>query len=175
MTKTKITKIDRSTIRIIEERVAAALTSVADDLGVVIKPRGGSFMATSYTMKLEVSLVDDGGMALSREAEDFKVIATLRGLQPTDLGRTFNDSRGNEHKIVGWRMRAATKPVLTSCGGKEYCWPLESIKRALGLPADKPTMTFDECVRRHLHMLKCTADGACKVCFSTQHVAAEVK
>jgi hypothetical protein len=40
--------------------------------------------------------------------------------------------------------------------------------------ADPPIPTIDECVAAGTHMVRCTADGACKVCFSDDPRGAEL-
>jgi hypothetical protein len=40
--------------------------------------------------------------------------------------------------------------------------------------AEPPIPSIDECVAAGTHMVRCTADGACKVCFSMDPAGAEL-
>lgn len=130
----KITKFDKAACRTISERAAEALKTLAD-LGLTIQPRGGSYTATSYTLKIEFAIVGEAGVAMTREAQDFTNLAPLHGLSAADLGREFT-AGGKRFSVVGWRARAGRRPVLARCtDGKEYAFPVDNVRAFLAADA----------------------------------------
>ena len=128
-----IKSFDRSTCRDVSAAVEEALRPLGERLGLTFRPKGGSFSGTSYTLKLEAVAGSDDGAPTGREAEAFALYATRYGLTPDDLGRTFMVG-GQEHRLVGCSPRAYKKPLLTTCNGKSYKWPSETVARYLGAP-----------------------------------------
>jgi hypothetical protein len=129
---TKITQFNKASAGIVAERVTAALQTLAQDLGLVIKRGGGTFGDGTFTMKLEISVVGEDGKVASRAAETFKQLASLYGFKPDDLGKTFR-SGGKEYTIAGLVTRKRMRPLIASCGGKEYCFAVEDVRRLMGL------------------------------------------
>jgi hypothetical protein len=137
----KITNFTPAVCKEIAARVAKALNDLGNELGVEIKPHGGSYTSGSYTMKLEFAILNENGVASTRSAEDFKMSAFLFGLKSDDLGRAFR-SGGRLFLISGLRPRATRRPVVASCteSGKEFCFSAEDVKRALSFN-DNPERT----------------------------------
>ena len=61
--------------------------------------------------KLEGGIIDDGGKAVTKDAQNFAKYAALFGLQPDDLGRKFQ-CRGDTVEIVGLKPASPKFPVL---------------------------------------------------------------
>ncbi len=126
----KITTFDRSTCRDVSERIAKALAPLAQELGVSITPRGGSYGPGHYTLKVEVATIATDGKVRTKQSEDFQTLAKLYGMSPNDLGRTFR-SGGKEYTIAGLAPRKRARPIIASCGGREYCFAAEDVKRLM--------------------------------------------
>lgn len=125
-----IKTFDRATCRIVDKKIEAALAKLADELGVSIRCKGGNFMATNYTIKLEVATKSEGGQVNTRAADDFRVMASLFGLSSDDLGRSFTAGK-HTYKIVGLRPRATRRPVVAESDGKSYVFSAEDVKSFL--------------------------------------------
>lgn len=127
----KIEKFDRQTCRLVSLKVAEALQPLAKELGVRIVTKGGSFIGGSFTVKVEVATVGEGGLVQSKEAEEFKILAAAYGLKAEDLGSTFY-SCGHPYTIVGIRPRAIRTPIIVSAkDGKMYRFGATLVANAL--------------------------------------------
>ena len=133
-TTQKITGIDRSTIKLIRDRIDAALTDLADELGVTIKVGHASYSSSNVTYKVEVATESDDGTANTKDAEAFRLNAKAWGLSPDDLGKTFAVPRHPRtiYKIIGARPQSWKYPILAETqNGKVYKFPASSVKAAL--------------------------------------------
>lgn len=61
--------------------------------------------------RLNVKTITEDGIALGKEAADFKRAAAMFGLKPEDLGREFVCA-GDRYRLTGYRARASAKPFL---------------------------------------------------------------
>jgi hypothetical protein len=130
----KIDVFTRPALQVLRASLVEALKPVAETHGLSIVVGKVSFMTNNCTVRIEVGTVDASGVVHSREAEDFKVNAALHGLTPEHLGRTFMD-RGAEFKLVGYRVRARTKPfVIADASGHKYVASESLVLRGFGLP-----------------------------------------
>lgn len=126
----KITKFSPPVCKLLDQRIKDALAPLAAEFGVQIKIGGGSYLGGSYKPKFEVSVVTEGGLAMTPEAEAFKQCAAMLGFKPDDLGRAFV-ANGMTMKVTGYRPRASARPILaTTADGNTYVFPTDAIKRA---------------------------------------------
>src|SRR3990167_2875194 len=118
-------------LRDIRTRSNAALTPVGKELGIEIFCGNISFRDVEATMKVELKKLSIGGE--SQEALDFKQLAPLYDLGDA-LGKTFI-ANGKLYRIIGWKRRGRTKPILVEEGGKHYIMSIEDVKLRLKAPA----------------------------------------
>lgn len=113
MTKIKVSRIDRSTIRYIDQRLDAALKDLGDELGVTIRVAGGSFSAYTYNPKLEIKLVDQTTGAVHDPVFD-----SMCELHKLDRHMTSRDG----YQLTGWSGARPKKPwdVLDPRNGVSY-------------------------------------------------------
>ena len=78
-------------------------------------------------------MVDDSGTTVTKEVAAFKSLATLYGFKPEDLGRTFT-VRGKSYILTGIDRKSYKFPILVSCNGKMFKFPLDTVQLALGIP-----------------------------------------
>ncbi len=128
----KITAFNSANAALLRPQIEEALASLAEEYGVRIKIRGGSYSDGQCTFKLEVATIGETGEVATKEATDFKACAQLLGLKPDDLGRTFV-SMGKTFAIAGYRSRASAKPIIARevSSGKEYVFQLETVRKYL--------------------------------------------
>ena len=109
----KITQFGRPETRLVSDEALKALQTTAEQFGLAVKHAGGNFTASSAVLKFEFAVKAENGQAVSREAEAFTRCATIYGLKPTDLGRTFC-MNGKHFKICGLNRNAVKMPILAS-------------------------------------------------------------
>ena len=126
----KIQHFDRATCNAVREAVEKALRPVAEEFGLTLTMRGGSFMATNYSPKIEFAVQGEGGIVMGKEAESFKVNAFIYGLAPTDLGKSFTYG-GQSYTITG--LGKGKSPILAKrvTNGKTYKFPPDVVKALL--------------------------------------------
>jgi hypothetical protein len=127
----KITAFDRKACREVSDLVGVELESLAKRLGLQVTTKGGSFTNGSYTLKVEFAVKNKDGTAKTREAEAFSAMASAVGLDPADLGATFNTG-GKVYTITGLKTRARKRPIQTECEkGRTYVWPASLVATLL--------------------------------------------
>ena len=83
------------------------------------------------TFKFEVSATNEDGTVETKEASDFKKLASIYGLSPDDLGREFTTYDGKTFKITGLKTTRRKYPISATMNGKSYKFPAEQIKQHL--------------------------------------------
>ena len=81
-----------------------------------------TFGATSASFKVEIAEVDESGMAITQQAQDFIDLADSYGLKAGDLGVAFRHG-GEVFKIVGLSVRSRKYPILMERNGRAYKYP----------------------------------------------------
>jgi len=132
-TSTKITAFDRVTCRAMSAEIIAALQGIADKYGVSIKPAGGRFTTDNWTNKIEVSIVDNSGTAVTKEVSNFNNYCHLFGLSKSDLGKAFS-SNGKTFILCGLNPSAHKMPIIgrNAITGKMFKFPLTVVSRIVG-------------------------------------------
>ena len=130
----RLVEFDKQACRTLGNAVENALQKVAQEFGVSIKRKGGSYSSTNYVIKLEASIIGSGGVILSREAEEFKRYCGLYNLEADDLGKTFTSEDGTSYKISGLSTRSGKYPILAEnlSNGKTFKLPERMVQRGLG-------------------------------------------
>ncbi len=121
--------MDKVKAQRISEKIQAILKKELPDCE--IKVLGGKFTSVECTYKLQVTPHVDG-QVVSKDAEDFKRLATYYGLQPTDLGREI-DYNGQKMKITGLRPSKRRFPIiaLEVSTGKQFFLIANSVVNAI--------------------------------------------
>ena len=148
----KIDQFDKPTCLILGAAISDALQTVANEFGVSIKRKGGSYSSTNLTIKLEAAVIGVNGVVLSKEVENFQRYCKSYNLEPTDLGETVYID-GIRYKISGLSPRSRKFPVLAKSlkNGKTYKFPERTVRKALGRKVEKeippwtPLSSIDNC------------------------------
>lgn len=126
-----IKRFDRPTLRILGDEIEAALVPVAKKHGISIRRGRGTFTEESYTVRIECSLLNEKGEAVTKEAQDFQRYAGLFGLEPGHFGRVFQ-YQGERFTICGLKVRSRKFPILARrSDGKVFKLNAEVVKRNL--------------------------------------------
>jgi hypothetical protein len=130
--ETKITKLDKPTVKYLRERLRTIVKPLAQELGVAIDLGNCSFAANNCRFQLKVALLDSSGEAITEDADCFRVNAKLFGFEPDDLGREFS-FQGQPYTICGLKPKSCKYPVIArSDNGKNYKFPCRTVLSALG-------------------------------------------
>lgn len=119
--------INRSLLRILRPEIEEALKEVGEKYKLKFSVGRASFSDHNATFKLELATISKDGKVKSRTASDFELYAASWGLEPEDLGKTFQYA-GDNYKIVGAKPRSYKYPILVERNGKTYKMPAEQVK-----------------------------------------------
>lgn len=125
---------DKATLRKIRETINAALVEALAPLELSAAVASIRFDegGAHAKMTLEVSQIGAGSMAEKHEADAFRMLAKVYGLEPDDLGRMVTIS-GRQMEIVGLRHRAQKRPIVCrGLDGKGFIVPEARVALALG-------------------------------------------
>ena len=127
-----IQRFDRANLRLIAEDIRAALEPIASKWGIQLDYGGSSFLPDKATIKVIAFI--PSAEAPSPDAAEFKRYATVYGLEPGDLGRSFNH-HGHQFTITGLAPKSRRFPVVCEReDGKGFKFPVRTILLALGRP-----------------------------------------
>lgn len=120
-----MSSINRATAREIGDALQAALQPVAEQFGLTVEIRGGTFDAQSFKPKIEFKTAD-------ADEQDFRTYADMYGLDPDDFGREFT-SQGKRFKVSGLAHRSRVRPILCTeiSIDRVYKFTVEGVKLAL--------------------------------------------
>lgn len=101
--------------------VNEALKSVAEKYNIVIEAGNASYAPENASFKLNLSVKDTDGEAVSKDGVYFKQYARLLGMKPEDLNREF-EVAGKHYRLKGYNPRKSKFPFSAEClsDGKLY-------------------------------------------------------
>ena len=130
--ETKITKLDKPTVKYIRERFKTAIKPLAEELGIVIDLGNCTFQASNCRFQLKVAVLDSVGKPVTEEMDSFRSNAKFCGFEPDDLGRKFT-VQGRSYTICGFNPKSSKYPVIAQSGnGKRYKFACRGVLRAFG-------------------------------------------
>jgi hypothetical protein len=117
----------------IRAEIEAAARAVAAKHGLAfLKSRG--VYGERLELKLEFGAKAEDGSVVTPESTAFTRYASMYGMKPEWLGRTFRANGGIEYTIVGLNMRARKRPVqVRAKDGGRFVFPAESVIRAMAI------------------------------------------
>lgn len=130
----KITTLDKTNLRALRSDLDAALKSVADKYGIVIKTGTCRFTEQAATMKIEIATIGTGGEVIDRELATLKANLRFLGLTEEHLQKPFR--LGHQTFVLsGYRPARYAKPFGLRCleDGKSYVARESQVRAALGL------------------------------------------
>jgi hypothetical protein len=126
-------QISKELARKLSSEISMLCSDLAKKHGLTILPRGGRLGETSMVLKFELALVNGKGETQTQRTTDFKKLAKLYGLRPTDLGRKFIVS-GVSYQLSGLHAGNSKYPILglNKQSGKTFKFPAAIVSKALG-------------------------------------------
>jgi hypothetical protein len=81
-------------------------------------------------------LIGENGIVASKEASDFKRLASKYGLSPDDLGKEFVGVNGKKFKLLGCKPRSSKYPLVAEevGSGKKFKLTTAAVCKGLGKP-----------------------------------------
>jgi hypothetical protein len=129
--KTKITKLDKPTVKYIGKCLKTAVKPLEKELGVTIDLGNCTFRASNCRFQLRVSVLDSSGKPITEETDSFRSNAKLFGFEPDDLGKEFT-LQGQSYTICGLKPKSRKYPVIARSGdGKNYKFACRTVLGAL--------------------------------------------
>ena len=137
----KITSLDKPALRVLREKIEAALAPVAAELDLTFRMGGIRYTTENCTVKIEVATKGEGGEAKDKYAVAFTREAKWFDLDPADLGKVVH-AYGDTFTIVGLNTRARKNPVIIRRvkDGKTFKGRVADINRALGRKVTAPSL-----------------------------------
>ena len=129
--------MDRDTVKLLQTAIDEALVAVGEKFKVRIRAGHASYTHSNATFKVEAADFAADGTVVSKEAETFKIMATMYGLEASDLGKEITIGR-EKYVLTGLAPRSPRFPILATkaSDGKTYKLPIDTVCRELGR---KPT------------------------------------
>ena len=125
-------KIDKALLAKTRIHIDNALEDVGKELGISLKAGSCSYTPSNFTFKLEGSLIGDDGIAVTKGAGAFKLLAHSYGLKAEHLHKEFKDD-GDTYRIVGLNPKARKFPIQARriSDGAIYKFPIDTIRFAM--------------------------------------------
>lgn len=132
MTTKTIKKFDKPTCKLVRADIDVAMAAVATKYGIKIQSGRGTFGDTNFTLKIEMSVLDETGVDLKAKRE-FETLAHFVGLEPGDFARQFT-FRGEQYELSGISHRSTKMPILAKniATGVKFKFGEDTVLRALG-------------------------------------------
>lgn len=131
----KIETLNPDNLNLLRAEINAALAPICEKFDINFTLGKITYNPKNANAKLEIATKGEGGVVISKEATNFTNYATLYGLQPEDLGRTFTDWNKKSYTITGLNMKSEKAPVVATSleNGKSYRWPASAVKTFLAM------------------------------------------
>lgn len=125
---TKIGQLDRQTLKIVRAKMDEVLSVLEEEIGVHAEVGHISYQAQNATVKVEISVLGDGGEIVTKEATAYDDRREMHGLP--ERGATFS-YMGETYKITGLKPRSRKYPVMVErADGKGFKFPIAIVKAA---------------------------------------------
>lgn len=128
-------RFDMNSVRLTREKLQGALQKLEVELGCVVRVGNATFDrdGTNCTFKIDMSVVNDGGVPQTRQMSNFRSLAVLYGLKPEDLGTQFTIS-GETYLITGASPKSSKYPIIGKRvrDGKSFKFSSYAVKSVMG-------------------------------------------
>jgi hypothetical protein len=126
---------DHKRIKAIRVSLNEAFESVEDAYGIKLNIGNISFTATTFTTKLEASIVGEDGIVEDKQRSDFKTYATLHRLDPDWLDKEIT-LKGRVFRVTGLNTKASKNTIrIEDTEGRSYGCPSKNLNHFFGEPS----------------------------------------
>lgn len=124
--------IDKTLLKTLRIDIDQALIAIGEKHGVALKTGNASFTDENATFKLDVATIGESGIAVTKEAADFKLHSLGFNMKPEDLGTEFTSPYGEKFVLMGCKPRSkkATLVAKKVENGVMYKLPLAAFPNA---------------------------------------------
>ena len=125
-----INQLDTQTLKIVRAKMDEALGAL-EELGIHARTGHISYQDQNATVKVEISVLGEGGEVVTKQASDYDHNREWHGLP--ERGTEFR-YRGTTYTIAGFKPRSRKYPVLaTKADGRTFKFAIDAVKRATGM------------------------------------------
>lgn len=125
----KIDEFDTRTLEVVRTKMDEALGAL-EQIGVHARTGHISYQSQQATVKVEISVLGEGGEVVTKAAANYDLYREMRGLP--ERGTEFSH-RETTYTITGFKPRSSKYPVLaTRADGKTFKFAIDAVKRATG-------------------------------------------
>ena len=122
----KIDQLTTNSLRIVRAKIEEALAGL-EDIGIHAHVGHIAYQSQNATVKVEISVIGEGGEIVTKEATAYDLYREMRGLP--ERGSQFI-SGGSTYTITGFKPRSTKFPVMvTRADGKTFKFPIDTVKR----------------------------------------------
>lgn len=128
----KIARFTRGHCATMRDEINEALKQIGEKYGISLKTGDARYSDSNITFKLELSLVNQNGQVITRDAENLKTYAPLLGLGSDPYGKQFV-SNGKVFKLVGYKPQSPKYPFIAQCiqSGQQFKFTEQAVKHHL--------------------------------------------
>jgi hypothetical protein len=120
----KIKHLDGRTLEVVRTKMEEALATL-EEIGIHAQTGHISYQSQNATVKVEISVLGEGGEVVDKEALDYDRYRELHDLP--ERGTTFT-SRGHTYTITGFKPRSSKYPVIASrADGRSFKFPIDTV------------------------------------------------
>lgn len=135
-------RFDKPILRSLRPELEKALADICAKHGITAKIGSASFTDLECKFQLILELEGASEAKSTAKQSDFERYATLYGLEPTDLGKSFMVS-GNWYKVTGISPRRPKFPIDGErLDGRKFKFPALTVITALGKNRATTTTTM---------------------------------
>ena len=124
----KVTNFDKPTIKAIRLAMDSALAKVEKDYGIKISTGNARFSGNEVTFKVKANTVTSGGVANTKEADNFELYKNSIGLGWLNVDDQIM-LQGKYFTLKGYNTRARKSPIqIEDMQGRGYKCSVEMVK-----------------------------------------------
>lgn len=127
-----ISKFTTQNMKLLRQRLDAAIAAVGEEHGISIKCGNGGYGDAKAHFKIELLVKQADGTVYDAGAEDFKSMAKLVGLEPSDLGKCFV-FQNSRYRVTGLSLKRTKFPIsaVRIPDGKGFKFTPDQVKKYL--------------------------------------------
>ena len=126
----KITKFDKQTVKNLRKQFEEDLQQLGEKYGLKLTVGNASYQDSSVDFKVNLAIIREDGVVMTKEREDFQTYAHWYNLQPSDLDRTVTLAEGS-FKLIGLLPRRKLPVLMESVSGERKLYNAKVICEAL--------------------------------------------
>jgi hypothetical protein len=131
-------------LQLLRKDIEAALASVAAKHNISLRTGKCKFSSANAEMKLEIAVLDQSGVAETKELAALKLAASMTGVSDEVLFKEFKSFSGTTYVLCGYCPRKPKYPFLAKSkdDGKIYGLTRPTVLVGLGFPVNSDKLAW---------------------------------